>query len=79
MAIILEKGAAAFEYPFTFKTIKPSPSFAIGGSGLGNFINAKANPVHKGFKGIGWLEKAYKDVFPQIEEALINNLKEEFA
>lgn len=79
LAIMLEKGVQPFEYGFTFKTITPSPSFGIGSTGLGNFINAKANPVHGGFKAIGWLADAYAEVVPEIEERLILALQEAFA
>tara|TARA_R110001592_G_scaffold142126_1_gene364104 strand:+ start:223 stop:780 length:558 start_codon:yes stop_codon:yes gene_type:complete len=79
LAIMLESGVKPFEYGFTFKTIKPSPSFGIGSTGLGSFINAKANPVHGGFEAIGWLAQAYAEVVPEIEERLIVALQEAFA
>ena len=79
LAIMLERGVQGFPYPFTFKTIDPSPSFAIGGSGLGNFINAKANAAHPGFQGIGWLAQAYAEVVPEIEREIMFALQEAFA
>ena len=79
LAIMLERGVQAFPYPFTFKTIDPSPSFAIGSGGLGNFINAKANASHPGFSGIGWLAQAYAEVVPEIEREIMFALQEAFA
>lgn len=79
LALILENGIRDFSYPFTFKTIKASPSFGIGTTGLGNFINAKANPTYKGFEGIGWLAEAFAEVQPELEAVIMEKLKEDFA
>ena len=79
LALILEFGIRDFPYPFTIKSIKPSPSFAIGNTGIGNFINAKANPIYKGFEGIGWLAKAFAEVQPEIQDAIMLKLREDFA
>ena len=77
LALILENGIRSFAYPFTFKSIKNSPSW---GSIGGGFINAKgSNKTYKGFDGIGWLAQAYDEVVPEMEAAIIEKLKEDFA
>lgn len=80
LALILEFGIRSFPYPFTFKSIKNSPSWGSG-AGEGGFINAKAgnNTQYKGFDGIGWLDKAYNKSVPQIEQAILQALAEDFA
>tara|TARA_R110001592_G_scaffold282418_2_gene550138 strand:+ start:176 stop:760 length:585 start_codon:yes stop_codon:yes gene_type:complete len=79
LALILEFGIRDFQYPFTFKTIKNSPSWGSGGS-EGGFINTKGgNMTYKGFDGIGWLDKAYNKSVPQIEQAILQALAEDFA
>ena len=79
LALILENGIKSFEYGFTFKTIKNSPSWGSG-AGEGGFINAKgSNATYSGFDGIGWLAQAYAEVVPEIEERLILALQEAFA
>ncbi len=79
LALILENGIKSFEYPFTFKSIKNSPSWGSG-AGEGGFINAKGkNATYSGFDGIGWLAQAYAEVVPKIEERLIVALQEAFA
>jgi hypothetical protein len=81
LALILENGIKSFEYPFTFKTIKNSPSWGSG-AGEGGFINARGggkNATYTGFEGIGWLAQAYAEVVPKIEERLIVALQEAFA
>ncbi len=79
LAIMLERGVQGFPYGFTFKTIDPSPSFGIGSTGLGNFINAKANAAHPGFESIGWLAQAYAEVVPELEREIMGALQEAFA
>lgn len=77
LALILENGIRSFAYPFTFKSIKNSPSW---GSIGGGFINAKGdNKTYKGFDGIGWLAQAYDEVVPEMEAAIMEKLKEDFA
>ena len=78
LALILENGIRSFPYPFTFKSIKNSPSW---GSIGGGFINAKGgnNMNYKGFDGIGWLTKGFNEVLPKMEDAIIQKLKEDFA
>lgn len=79
LALMLEFGIKEFRYPFDFKTITPSPSFGIGSTGLGNFINAKANPTYPRYEGIGWLAQALGEVEPEIEQIIMAKLQEEFA
>ena len=80
LALILEFGIRSFQYPFTFKSIENSPSWGSGG-GEGGFINAKLgeNMTYKGVEGIGWLAKAYNNVVPKIEDAIISALERDFA
>ena len=79
LALILEFGIRSFQYPFTFKSIENSPSWGSGAN-EGGFINAKGgNMTYKGFDGIGWLDKAYNKSVPQIEQAILQALAEDFA
>ncbi len=78
LALILEHGARPYEYGFTFKTIKNSPSWGSG-AGEGGFINAKGrNGTHPGFKSIGWLERAEERVKPEIGQAIADALREAY-
>lgn len=79
LALMLEFGVRRFSYPFTFKTITPSPSFGIGSTGLGNFINAKANPTYPPYDGIGFLAQALTEVSSDIEQIIMERLQERFA
>jgi hypothetical protein len=79
LALMLEGGVKSFNYPFTFKTIEPSPSFAVGSTGVGNFINAKLKPRYPAYDGIGYLAEALAEVSGDIEEIIIERLQERFA
>ena len=79
LAQYLEYGTPKFSYPFTFKTIKPSPSFGIGNTGLGHFINAKVHPRYPAYDGIGFLAEALAEVSPDIEQIIMERLQERFA
>ena len=79
LALMLEFGVREFSYPFTFKTIKPSPSFGIGSTGLGHFINAKVHPRYPPYDGIGFLAEALAEVSQDIEQIIMERLQERFA
>ena len=79
LALMLEFGVREFSYPFTFKTIQPSPSFGIGSTGLGHFINAKVHPRYPAYDGIGFLAQALAEVSPDIEQIIMERLQERFA
>lgn len=78
LAAMLEYGVRPFEYGFTFKTIKNSPSW---GSVGGGFINAKGtgNQVHKGFEPLDWLSKTRDRAAPKIEIRIQQALQEAYA
>ena len=79
LALMLEFGVREFAYPFTFKTIKPSPSFGIGNTGLGHFINAKVHPKYPPYDGIGFLAQALTEVSGDIDQIIMERLQERFA
>jgi hypothetical protein len=78
LALNLEFGVRSFAYPFSFKSVEPSPSFGIG-SNIGSFINAKVHPIYKGYEGIGFLAQALAEVSPDIEQIIMERLQERFA